>query len=118
MLISLKNLRTKAIIGVYDWEQKRKHNIVINLIVRLNDEKSGMSDDLDDTLDYEKLQDGVVELVQSRPFKLIERIAQEVVKMILDQPLIDYVKVEVEKPGALSYCDSVSVQIEKYKNNP
>jgi FolB domain-containing protein len=116
LLISLKNLRTKALIGVYDWEQEKKQNIVINLIVRLSDEKSGATDELGDTLDYEMLQNGIIELVQSRPFKLIERMAQEILMMILDHPLIDYAKVEVDKPGALNYCDSVSVQIEKYKN--
>lgn len=117
MHISLKNLRAKAIIGVHDWEQKLKQNIIINIVVRLKDEKSTSSDLLADTLDYQILQDGIIELVESKPFGLIERMAGEIVDLVLDQSLIDHVSVEVDKPGALNYCDSVSVQMEKSKNN-
>ena len=109
MIIKIKNLRLRTYIGIYEWEKKKKQDVIINVTIEFDGNKAGWSDDIDDTLNYKNINKGIIKLVEENHFNLIEKIAADVTRFVLENSMVHQVTVEVDKPGALSYTDSVSV---------
>ena len=58
-------------------------------------------DDLASTIDYSKVAELVVSVIQSGPFQLIETLAEVIAQAILEQQLLaSSVQVTVHKPSA------------------
>lgn len=112
MIIRIKNLRLRCIIGVNDWERKRKQDVVLN--VRLHIQPGNVNlDELGETVDYSALCNRLVAEVESSTFYLLERMAEYLVSILLEDARVLRATVEIDKPGALPYADSVSVALER-----
>ncbi len=112
--IHINNLLFYGYHGVFLEEEKLGQKFYVNLILYVNTKKAGLSDDLKDTIDYKKIYDLVRYLVEEKKFKLIEALAENIAKIILDNfDLIKKIQVEVKKPQApiQGHCDFVSVKI-------
>jgi FolB domain-containing protein len=64
MIIRIKNLRLRTIIGLNDWERKKEQDILINLKIQVDDETAVTSDDLADGVDYKTIKYRIVEEVE------------------------------------------------------
>jgi len=113
MQISIKNLRVQAIIGVHPRERTSPQEIRLTITLEYDAAGAIASDRIDDALDYDKLSRNVVERIQSARFFLIERLASEILQLILSDPRVRFARVEVDKPNALSDAESVSAAVEK-----
>lgn len=60
------------------------------------------SDDLRDTLDYAALHEEIARLVRERSFALLERLASELLEVLLRDPRARRARVRIAKPGILS----------------
>lgn len=109
MWVKIKNLRLKTIIGIYDWEKKNKQEVRIHLEILFDGKKAALSDQIEKTLDYEEIWNQVSFFVEENRFNLIEKIAYDVAQIVLQNEKALEVRVEVEKPGALAFTDSVSI---------
>ena len=112
MLIKVKNLKLKTIIGVYDWEKKIKRDLVFNIEVETNNIKSLSSDELSDTIDYDEIV-AIVKTIGVKRFFLIEKMAGEILKEIMQNQKILRCKIEIDKMGIIEDADSCSVTIEE-----
>ncbi len=115
MIVHIKNLRLRATVGVYEWEKKIKQEIGVNIRVTFNGIPAAKSDNIDETIDYKKLRNQIIDHVERTDFNLVERVASETADIALSFPLAEKVWVEVEKPGALRLTDTVSIIVEKTK---
>lgn len=86
-----------AYCGVLDEEQARRQPFEINADVVADLSAAGRSDDLGDTIDYGALTDRVVGLVESNRYSLLEYFAQQIADVLLDDPRVVEVTVEVNK---------------------
>ena len=59
MLLKIKNLKLKTIIGIYPWEEKIDREIVINIEIDTDFNQSLKSDDINDTIDYDFISSAV-----------------------------------------------------------
>jgi D-erythro-7,8-dihydroneopterin triphosphate epimerase len=109
MIIKLKNLRILAYIGAHEWEQKRKQELIINMKLAFDGEKVIKTDALRDAIDYEELRNKILKEVTQSKYTLIEHLAGRIMKVTLSDERIKEVWLEIDKPEALQYCDSVSV---------
>ncbi len=116
MIIKIKNLRVKTIIGVYDFEQTIKRDIIINAIIETNDEKSLTSDNLKDTLDYDEIVNNIKHVIKNNNFKLIEAMAGAMLKAITQDKRINNCTLEIDKVGAVKDVDSLSITLNYNKN--
>ena len=110
-LIQIKNLRLRTVIGVFDWEQKVLQDLVINL--DLNCDLPTIAADCSDlaqTVDYKFLTKKIISLVEGGKFYLLEGLGSAIAELALahDQR-IKVCTVQLDKPGALRFADSVSV---------
>lgn len=109
--VIIEGLKVAATIGVYEWEQQIKQQLVIDLYLDWDCAAAGATDALADALDYAAVSDAVTALVSREPRQLIERVATEICTLVLTQFAVTQVTVKVAKPGAVPTAQSVAVQL-------
>ncbi len=117
MKIKIKDLKLKTIIGIYDWEKNFEREILINLEIDVGDSKSLYSDSIDDTVDYEIIYNQIKNLVSTKRFKLIEKLAQEIIDLIMLDLRILKIKIEIDKMHIFKEARSCAICIEKTRDN-
>lgn len=110
-IIRISNLRLRTIIGINDWERTTLQDVVVNIEIEAEIERAAQTDSIDDTLDYKNLTKQIIQHVEESSFQLIERLASSILDLILTLPRAVSAKVKVDKPGALRFADSVSVEL-------
>lgn len=113
MKIHIRNLRLRAIIGIFDWERKNKQDLIINLTLDVSDESSCQSDQIKDTVDYKSLTKKIIKQVESSEFFLIEKLAQTILNLCLVEQRVQHTTVTIDKPHALRFADSVAIELSK-----
>jgi FolB domain-containing protein len=111
--IHIRDLDLRCIVGLNDWEREKKQDVTINLTLHADLGAAGTSDDIGDTVDYKRLKDRIVALVEGSDFRLIERLAEAIAEIALEDPRAARVDVAVDKPGALRFARSVAVEISR-----
>jgi len=113
--IRITNLRLRCIIGAFDWEREHKQDIIINIEIDFDASTSSKSDDLNDTVDYKTITKKIISMVEKSTFFLLEKLADNVLDIVCDHPLTEHAQVCIDKPGALRFADSVSVEVSRSK---
>ena len=109
--ILIKDLLTRCILGVNPDERHEKQDVLINLILETDLRPAGLSDRLEDSVDYRALKKRLVDEVERSHFFLVEALAERIAALCLEHPAVQSVRVTVEKPTALRYARSVGVEI-------
>ncbi|OGE20198.1 MAG: dihydroneopterin aldolase [Candidatus Dadabacteria bacterium RIFCSPHIGHO2_12_FULL_53_21] len=109
MIIKIENLRLRTVVGIFEWEKKVKQDIVINIEIEFDGREAVEKDDIAFTVDYKSITKRIISEVEGREFNLIERIAGDVVSIILEDGRVSKATAKVDKPGALRFADTVSV---------
>jgi FolB domain-containing protein len=117
MLLKIKNLKLKTILGIYAWEEHVEREIIINLEIESDSNLALTSDNIEDAIDYDKISNKVKNLIATTRFKLIEKMAQEVMNKIMQDQRIIRCKIEIDKVGALDFVESASITIEQFRKN-
>ncbi len=111
--ILIRDLLVRAVIGVYEDERTRPQDVLVNVVLHTDTRPAGISDDLRDTVDYGALSKRIVALAETSRCFLVERLAEEIASLCLENDRIKQVDVRVEKPRALRYGRSVGVEISR-----
>lgn len=98
--LSLRGLRVFAHHGVFEEEAQRGQEFLIDVTVVMGLQEAGRSDDLTDTLDYGALAVDIAERVQSERWLLIERVAERIAELVLEDDRVAMTEVTVHKPNA------------------
>ncbi|MCA9392802.1 MAG: dihydroneopterin aldolase [Candidatus Omnitrophica bacterium] len=114
-VIRISNLRLRAIIGANDWERDHKQDLIINVRIDFDAAKSGASDDLTDTVDYKNITKKIIAEVEDSSYQLLEKLATRLLDIVAAHEGVKAATVRVDKPHALRFADSVSVEVEKSK---
>jgi D-erythro-7,8-dihydroneopterin triphosphate epimerase len=115
--IHIKDLLLRAIIGVNQEERRDRQDVLINLVLHVDTRPAGVSDDIDQAVNYRILTKRIIQLVETSQFYLVEKLAAEIAAICLDDPRVERVRVTLEKPGALRFARSVGVTIERGRDN-
>ena len=107
--IRIKNLRLRTYIGIKDDEIKNKQDVVINVKIHYDAEKATDSDQIDNALNYKTITKAIIKLVEDNRFFLLEKLTADVLDIAAAHPWVNYAEVEVDKPHALRFSDSVSL---------
>jgi len=109
MMIRIKNLRLRALIGLYEWERKAKQEVVVNVEFEFDGEKAARTDAIDDSIDYKALTKKIIAEVEESQFQLLEALSNHVLNLVMADSRVKRARVEIDKPGALRFAESVSV---------
>ncbi len=109
--IHIRDLLIRCIVGIYDWEREKKQDVLINITLYADLKTACQTDRIEDTVDYKAIKQKVVDMVESSSYMLVERLAERVAEICLENPQVQRVKVLVDKTGALRYARSVGIEI-------
>jgi len=114
--IILTGLRIDAVIGIWDWEKRNPQTISIDLEMQTDTKKVSQSDSIEDVLDYKAVSKRVKQFIQASQFNLIETLAENVAKIILEEFDVQWLKLRISKPFAIRDSRNVGVSIERTKD--
>jgi dihydroneopterin aldolase len=109
--IFLHGLTTECIIGFIDWERRVKQTVVLDLELPVDCTRAARSDQVADTLDYKTLAKCVLAFVETSEFQLVETLAHRLALLILAEFPVEWVRVSLNKPGAIRGSRDVGVVI-------
>ncbi len=113
MIIRIKNLHIPAVVGVHAWEHDAPQPVVINVELDYDASEAAKSDSLKHSVDYQFVTQTISETVRATHFHLLERMADELLDVIMRDDRITRMKIEIDKPNALALAGSVSVSAER-----
>ncbi|MBN1870510.1 MAG: dihydroneopterin aldolase [Candidatus Omnitrophica bacterium] len=115
--IRITNLKLRAVIGTNDWERECKQDVIINIRIDFDASKASLSDNIKDTIDYKAITKDIIQDVESSQYFLLEKLAKSILKIVMKNPLAIETTVRVDKPLALRFTDSVSVEISEKRES-
>lgn len=104
-----------AIIGTLPHERNIAQAIIFNIELMLDLMPAGHSDALDDTVNYQEIEQRIKKMAEAGHFFLLEKMAETAAEICLSYEMIARVRITLDKPKALADSKSVAVAIERVK---
>lgn len=111
--IFLRGLECQCIIGFIDWERRVPQTVVIDLELPADCARAAASDGVADTIDYKLVAKRVLAYVGESQFQLIETLAHRLALLLLAEFSVEWVRLSLNKPGAIRHSRDVGVIIER-----
>lgn len=112
-IIYINDLRIETVIGIFDWERKIKQTVVLDIEMAGDCRKAAENDNVDDTLNYKSVAKRLIEFVGNSEYQLVETLAERCAEIIMEEFRVPWVKLRVNKRGALRGARDVGVIIER-----
>ena len=118
-VIRVKDLSLRTFIGFKPHEKKHKQDVLIQLEVEVETSMVEHNDDYqaDGFYDYRSMTKSVIKFVEESRFDLLEALTRKVLDEIMSNPLVKKARVEIEKPHALRYSRTVSVEMSSERSD-
>lgn len=113
-VIEIKGLSVPALIGVPAEERKQAQQLCFDLRFAALLQPATLNDDLIATVDYAAVSQRLVELVQMRPRRLIETLADETAAALLAEFSLRWIELTIRK-FILPNADYVAVTLRREK---
>jgi D-erythro-7,8-dihydroneopterin triphosphate epimerase len=110
-LIRIKNLRLRTYIGIKDEEINNQQDVIINAHIYYDAANAVNDNSIDSALNYRTITKTIIRLVEQERFLLLERMTQDILDIIMAHHQVLVAEVEIDKPHALRFSDSVSVTL-------
>ncbi|MBK6596615.1 MAG: dihydroneopterin aldolase [Proteobacteria bacterium] len=113
--VFLRGLEIECIIGFIDWERRIKQKVLIDLELPVDCRRAAASDAVEDTVDYKRVSKRLIAFVAGSEFKLVETLAHRAALLILQEFGLPWVRLSINKPGAIRGSRDVGVAVERTK---
>ena len=114
--IHIRELACRCIVGINPDERTNKQDVIINLTLEADLSGACASDRIEDTIDYKRVKQSILKLVENSSFFLVERLAESIAEVCFGEPRVQGVTVSVDKPGALRFTRSVAIEITRRRD--
>ncbi len=111
--IFLTELKIETVIGIWEWERKIRQTVIVDLEMSADIAKAAATDSVEDTLNYKSVAKRIQQFVEESSFQLVETLAEKIAAIVRDEYGVQWVKVRVNKPGAIRGSRDVGVIIER-----
>lgn len=116
-IVFIRELKVDTVVGIYDWERRIRQHVTLDLDMAWDVARAARTDKIEDTLDYKAVAKRVSHFVAGAEFGLVETLAEKVAELVMKEFRVSWVKVVLNKPGAVSGSRSVGVVIERGKKD-
>ena len=112
-LIRVKNLLLRTYIGFNPEEIANMQDVIINIEIEADiSEEALLADEPEGIYNYKTITKQIIALVQEKRFKLLEVLTKNILDLIMTDERVSWARVEVDKPHALRFAESVSFEME------
>ncbi|HET8831093.1 MAG TPA: dihydroneopterin aldolase [Casimicrobiaceae bacterium] len=116
--IFIHDLRLDTKVGVYDWERQLPQTVRIDVDIGLPSTRPFETGELADAIDYAAVVARIRAFGASNDHALLERFAEALASLVLDEFGAQSVKLRVAKLGALPGVREIGVAIEREAGMP
>ena len=117
-IIFIDDLRLSTLIGIYPREKAMPQTVEISLQIGTSTAGAGASDDIGDTIDYAVVVDRLRTELSTQHFNLLEKLAEYVATLLLEDFGAKWVRVSIAKLGMMPGVKRVGVVIERERGAP
>jgi dihydroneopterin aldolase len=114
-IIFIDDLRVSTLIGIYPREKAMPQTVEMSLQIGTSTASAGASDDIGDTIDYAAVVDRLRTELATQHFNLLEKLAEYVATLLLEDFGATWVRVSIAKLGMMRGVRRVGVVIERSK---
>ncbi|PKF72127.1 dihydroneopterin triphosphate 2'-epimerase [Pseudomonas fluvialis] len=114
--IRVKDLRLRTYIGIKEEEILNRQDVLINLTILYPAQQAVADNVIEQALNYRTITKAVIAHVEGHRFALLERLTQEILDLVMTHPAVRYAEVEVDKPHALRFAESVSITLAAHRD--
>lgn len=112
-IVFLHGLHIETVIGVYDWERHIHQTVILDLDLGCNVTTAATSDRIEDAIDYKAVAKRLTQFVTDSSFNLVETLAERCAELLLKEFGVPWLRLKVNKQGAVSTARDVGVVIER-----
>ena len=112
-IIFIEDLRLSTLIGIYPREKAMPQTIEMSLQIGTSTASAGSSDHIGDTINYAAVVERLRTELARQHFNLLERLAEYVAGLLLDDFGALWVRVSIAKLGIMPGVRRVGVTIER-----
>ncbi|WP_339074081.1 dihydroneopterin aldolase [Teredinibacter turnerae] len=112
-IVFINDLRIETIIGIYDWEREVRQTVSLDLEMAHDIRQAAATDDIQYALNYKAVAKRLISFVGDAQFLLVERMAEEVARVVMEEFNVPWLRLTVSKPGALRGSRDVGIRIER-----
>ena len=116
--IFIHDLHIETKVGVYEWERTLAQTVRIDLDIGLPSTRPFETGELADAIDYAAVVARIRVFAGNHPHALLERFAEAIASLVLDEFGAQSVKLRVAKLGALPGVREIGVAIERDAGMP
>ena len=112
-IVYIRDLRIETIIGIYQWEREVKQTVSFDLEMAHDIRKAAATDYIAFALNYKSIAKRLIKFIEESEFLLVERMAEEVAGIVMNEFNVPWLRLRVSKPGALRGSQDVGIVIER-----
>ena len=116
--IFIHDLRIETNVGVYAWERQLPQTVRVDLDIGLPSSRPFETGELADAIDYAAVVARIRTFARTNTQALLERFAEAIATLVLDEFGAQSVKLRVAKLGALPGVREIGVAIERDAGMP
>jgi dihydroneopterin aldolase len=112
-IVYINGFTAKTVIGIDASELHDPQPIRLDLEIGVPSIRACLTDRIDDTVNYAAVHDALGLLMATHGVQLLERLAEKVARLLIDDFGARWVRVSLAKPAKFDNVDSVGVVIER-----
>jgi len=113
--VFIEALEIDCVIGIYDWERNIRQPVQLDIEMEFDNRVPAASDRIEDTLDYKAVSKRLIQFVGESSYGLVETLAENCARIIVDEFGVAKVRLKLSKPGAVRGARAVGVIVEREK---
>lgn len=114
-IVFIRGLRIETTIGIHAWEKRIRRPVVLDLELASDIARAAATDRIADALDYEAVTQRLIREVENNHAELVETLAERCAAILRDEFGIPWLRLSLNKPGAVGEGVDVGVVIERGK---
>lgn len=100
-VIRIDGIRAFGRHGADPGERDAAQPFDVTVVIEADLSPAAGSDDLKDAIDYSVVREAIARIIESTSFRLIERLAAEIARAVLDDSRVANAEITIAKPGVL-----------------
>jgi D-erythro-7,8-dihydroneopterin triphosphate epimerase len=110
-VVTINDLKVKTRIGIEPRELKSAQDVILDISFEYDERSAARRDDIAFAVDYKAMADKIKDFLGRSRFNLIEKMAHEVLKLVIADKRVKSACVTVTKPRAIRSASGVSVTV-------
>ena len=115
--ILIKDLVLKMLIGIHNFEKKKKQRVKFNLVINIDQNLIPNDKDLKSIVNYEQVIKTIMKITSRKHYPLLETLAEKIFDKLFENMRIKKILLRIEKLDVIKNTTSVGIELEKTRSN-